>query len=31
MLLKEVATSDGKVWQTAVQGNFNRRLAEEAP
>jgi len=31
MLLKEVATSDGKVWQTAVQGNFNRRLAEETP
>ena len=28
MLLKEVATPDGKVWQTGVQGNFNRRLAE---
>ena len=31
MLLKEVTTSDGKVWQTGGQGNFNRRLAEEAP
>jgi hypothetical protein len=29
--LKEVTTSDGKVWQTGGQGNFNRRLAEEAP
>ena len=28
MLLREVATADGKVWQTGVQGNFNRRLAE---
>ena len=28
MLLKEVTTSDGKVWQTGVEGNFNRRLAE---
>jgi hypothetical protein len=31
MLLKEVATPDGKVWQTGGEGNFNRRLAEEAP
>ena len=31
MLLKEVTTSDGKAWQTEVRGNFNRRLAEEAP
>ena len=31
MLLKEVATADGKVWQTGGGGNFNRRLAEEAP
>jgi hypothetical protein len=32
MLLKEVTTSDGKVWQTGPQqGNFNRRLADEAP
>ena len=31
MLLKEVTTSDGKIWQTEVRGNFNRRLAEEAP
>ena len=32
ILLKEVTTSDGKVWQTGPQqGNFNRRLADEAP
>ena len=31
MLLKEVATPDGKVYRTAGEGNFNRRLAEEAP
>jgi hypothetical protein len=32
MLLKEVTTSDGKVWETGPQqGNFNRRLADEAP
>lgn len=28
MLLKEVITPGGKVWQTGVQGNFNRRLAD---